>query len=811
MCQMPTGTGKTAVLSSIVQEHLNNVDSEHCVLVVAHRKEIIDQIIETLHNFGLSTEIQQGRIFVESIQKLNYNLKDDAAKFISKHPSLVVIDEAHHAQAKTYKELWNVWPKTKFLGMTATPCRLKKEGFTDLFDKLICAWNIKRFIMEGWLADYEYVAISQDSETKARIDSLKKRGIDGDYQVKEMGTVMDNRACIEQLYRSYKEYVNGRQGIIYAINREHAEHIRCYYKEQGESIMLIDSQTPKGQRDYLMQEYREGEIRIFVNCEIAGEGVDVPNVSFIQMARPTLSLSKYLQQVGRGLRPNPNKEKTIILDNVGMYYMFGLPNEDRDWQKMFMGGQVLPVQNTSNTTKPNHTKTKNADYDQGQNLDMIVIKKIQGSKSKVVIEKKYRGQCPEYVLTKNGKIIADNSFTNIYGFIDGVVRLCSAYDGHYFFYDDNGIFLYESPEKCEILPHQMLKAHDQWGLITYVDLLSGQKYKSMPNIWVCGNASFIEAKDGWHLRHREYSWVLVNRNDIQSDDRLTYFRDIIYDTKYLMTDAQIVMRVLGTEEDGSLVLANENNGKSIMMSFKNGSFSVYSNNKENKWIYDKWGNAFYEKPIARVFDFKSIIQEGDVMEIFKDGGLYGWKKGKNILCKARFKQVLCFSDSKYVLVTSENEPKKDIVVDISGNVVFDKHHIEKLQNNYAFYNEVENNVLKQYSIYLPEGYLSYTSNQEMKIEEFHFFRSFALGSDVLCYFPATLWGSGFYLSDIYVKDGVLHATHIKTQKEVVGFLDEPNQYFFLVSDKGNEWVLNQVTQFNLSGDAGFTFTKSVKF
>lgn len=808
MCQMPTGTGKTVVLSSIIKEFLGSDRAGSQVLVVAHRREILEQIIDTLKTNELSAELSRGSLVVESIQRLTARLKVSDGSLPT--PSFVIIDEAHHSQAKTYKVLWDKWPNARFLGMTATPCRLKNEGFTDLFDKLVCAWNVKRFIMEGWLADYEYVVIKPDSEIKTRIDNLKKRGIDGDYQVKEMGTVMDNRASIEQLYRTYKQYATGRQGIIYAINREHAEHIRCYYEEQGENIMLIDSNTTKIQRDALMKKYREGKIQIFVNCEIAGEGVDVPNVSFIQLARPTLSLSKYLQQVGRGLRPNPNKEKTIILDNVGMYYMFGLPNEDRDWQKMFKGGQVLPSVNVQSASGDRARHIQTHDYDQGHDFEMTVVNKPQESRAKVAIEKKYRGHEQDYILTRNGKVIADKCFSSAYGFVDGIVRFGSYYDAHYYYYDDNGTFLYESARKCEILPQKILKSNNQRGINTYIDLLMGQEYQTMPHVWTVGNASFVEATDGWHLRHKCYAWIVVNRNDVKSLGKISCFKDIVSGKDYVLTDAQIVMRLLGRDEDGSLILSNDNNGHGVLMSYKDGSFFVYSNNKDNKWMYSKWSEALRDKPIARAFDQSSVICDKGTIEVFRRGNLYGWKKGSEILCDAKFMDVVCFSTSKYVLVTSKKEPRKNIVVDLSGNIVYDKHHVERLVDNYAVYRESDDSGFRQYAVYLPECYETCTDKLQMDIEGFHFQLSYDMGDEALCYFPTALLGAGFYLTDIYAKNGVLHATHIKTRKEIIGFINDPNRFYFLLSANGNEWVLSEVTQQNLSGDSGLTIRRPMR-
>ena len=327
MVQMPTGTGKTHLMAAVIKECLCH-QTKTQVLVVAHRRELLEQIRQTLDVFGLSDR----QVRVESIQKLSRH-----ASGTDTMPSLVVIDEAHHALATTYSVLWDRWPKAKFLGLTATPCRMNGAAFTDLFDTLLQSWTIQTFIDKGWLSDFEYVSSSPDSQVVRQIRLLKKRGADGDYQTKELATVMDVPESTEHLYKTYRSFACGKKGIVYAIDREHARHITECYGAHGVSCAMIDAKTPAAERQRTVEQYRRREIDVLVNVDIFSEGYDCPEVEFIQLARPTLSLSKYLQQVGRGMRVSEGKSQVLILDNVGLYQQFGLPTADRDWQQLFLG------------------------------------------------------------------------------------------------------------------------------------------------------------------------------------------------------------------------------------------------------------------------------------------------------------------------------------------------------------------------------------------------------------------------------------------------------------------------------------------
>ena len=558
MAQMPTGTGKTVLLASVVESFLR--EHSNCnVWIVAHRRELVSQIRETIQRVfskthpssltlkGGSTAFPkplspQGTgdvtapprrseplrskvggpskvspdcagwdrlgatclrpadgLTATSASSVNPTsdmmpIKAVSIQWLSKHydeieeePGMIVIDEAHHALAKTYKEMWERFPNAKFLGLTATPCRLNGKGFTDLFDVLVQSWSVPEFISKGRLATYDFVSIKSDSVTQRLIDSLQKRGADGDYQNKEMDMLLNKKPSIERLYRSLEEFGKDRKGIVYAINISHANAIAEFYREHGIAAVAIDSKTPSSLRKELIERFKassntsqnlpfsnhpvnsskitpslftikEGDfskthpssltlkggstafpkplspqgtgdvtapprrseplrskdggaskpspdcavwdrlgaaclrsteglgdrlgmsgaskvspdcagwdrlgaaclraadgvgdrlgaaclratdglapIQVLVNVDIFSEGFDCPDVEFVQLARPTLSLAKYLQMVGRGLRVAKGKKNCVIIDNVGLYRVFGLPSQVWNWNAMFEG------------------------------------------------------------------------------------------------------------------------------------------------------------------------------------------------------------------------------------------------------------------------------------------------------------------------------------------------------------------------------------------------------------------------------------------------------------------------------------------
>ena len=413
MAQMPTGTGKTYLLTAVIDSFVSNNPKEK-VWIVAHRRELVSQIDETVRKFhsysASNTSSLLSSVKAMSIQWLMRHYDE-----IEEEPGMIVIDEAHHALAKTYKEMWERFPKAKFLGLTATPCRLNGKGFTDLFDVLVQSWDVPEFISKGRLATYDFVSIKSDGVTQRLIDSLQKRGADGDYQNKEMDMLLNKKPSIERLYRSLEEYGKDRKGIVYAININHANAIAEFYREHGIAAVAIDSKTPASERRMLIERFKSSSlsfskthpssltlkggstafpkplspqgtgdvtalrcseplrskdggpskvspdcagwdrlaatclrsadrladelapIQVLVNVNIFSEGFDCPDVEFVQLARPTLSLAKYLQMVGRGLRVAKGKKNCVIIDNVGLYRVFGLPSQVWNWNAMFEG------------------------------------------------------------------------------------------------------------------------------------------------------------------------------------------------------------------------------------------------------------------------------------------------------------------------------------------------------------------------------------------------------------------------------------------------------------------------------------------
>lgn len=346
MFQMPTGTGKTRLFTSIISDIKAwsiLTQKENKILIIAHRVELIEQISESLEKYRVVHGIIAGgkernllpQVQVASIQTITHRTNIDVANALS--VDFIIIDEAHHSTANSYRKLWELYPNAKKLGVTATPWRMNHLGFKSVYNKLIISKSIKEFIQEGWLAPYDYYSVNDSSSIKHDIDSISEFDIEGDYKISALEFIMDKQSIHAKLLDSYLKLAKGKKGIIYSISRRHSAHICSQFKKAGINIVSIDSETPRAERRLYVQRFKNGQIDIIVNVDIFSEGFDCPDIEFIQLARPTKSLVKFLQQVGRGLRPVKGKDNCIILDNVGAHIEFSLPDSDREWETEFEG------------------------------------------------------------------------------------------------------------------------------------------------------------------------------------------------------------------------------------------------------------------------------------------------------------------------------------------------------------------------------------------------------------------------------------------------------------------------------------------
>lgn len=340
MLQMPTGTGKTRLFVSIAGDILACRMHDEIipnVLLLVHRKELVNQIAETLASYGLEYGIIQAgakesrfcHIQVASVQSLVRRLQRwERVRF-----EFVIIDEAHHTPSPTYMKILDTFSGAKLLGVTATPHRLDYWGFAHIFDKLIVSPAPMEFIKSGFLSNYEYYSVSPECPIVDEINTIPIEK--GDFAEDSLIHLLDCGSIRSQVVDSYMKYGCGKKAIVYTINKAHNKHLCEEYQKRGINAVSIDCDTSSAERKQLLDAFKKGDIQIICNVNILSEGFDCPDVEVIQITRPTYSLSMYLQQMGRGLRISPGKDKTRFIDNVGSYLRFGLPSEHRSWEKYF--------------------------------------------------------------------------------------------------------------------------------------------------------------------------------------------------------------------------------------------------------------------------------------------------------------------------------------------------------------------------------------------------------------------------------------------------------------------------------------------
>jgi DNA repair protein RadD len=319
----PTGSGKTVMFS-----HISSMVAAKGkrIVIVAHRREIVDQISRALTEMG----VPHGMIVAgqpTGNEPVQVAMVQTLAKRLDKMtaPDLLVIDEAHHGVAGQWRAVTDAWTSTKILGVTAIPERLDGKGLGGAFDVMVQGPTVASLILDGHLAGYEYLA----PPTKLDMSGVKTRG--GDFAIEALAEAVDKPSITGDAVEHYRETLNGRPAIAFCVTVEHAQHVAQQFRDAGFAAASVDGTMTKEARRDLVASLADGRLNVLTSCELISEGVDVPVVAGAILLRPTKSLGMFLQQVGRCLRKKPDGSAAVILDHVGNVHHHGLPDEDRDW------------------------------------------------------------------------------------------------------------------------------------------------------------------------------------------------------------------------------------------------------------------------------------------------------------------------------------------------------------------------------------------------------------------------------------------------------------------------------------------------
>lgn len=343
MLQLPTGAGKTICFVELVKSYWYR--NERC-LIIAHRQELIDQIIEKIRQ-QIGPNVKTGRppslgdgiglikgsekkinekILVASIQTLT---RFNPEQILRLNVKLIVIDEAHHAASNSYKKVIDTLAGAVLIGVTATPCRTDKQGFRDIFDILIQGPSVKTLIGQNFLCNYSLFAYHQQ-----KIDVSQAEIICGDYDLKYLASATN--IVFADIVPTWLKHANGKQTVLFAVNIEQSKRYKnafndnSIFRSKGYKAVHLDWETDKEQRKTIINKFKKGEIKVLCNVSIISEGFDLADMECVQIIRPTISLGLWMQMVGRVLRYRDNKH-AIILDHTDNYARLGLPDIDRKW------------------------------------------------------------------------------------------------------------------------------------------------------------------------------------------------------------------------------------------------------------------------------------------------------------------------------------------------------------------------------------------------------------------------------------------------------------------------------------------------
>lgn len=323
LMQAPTGAGKTAITVFMMGRA---ADAGKRSVFCVHQNELLSQTSRALWKqrleHGMIASTKRRSLLpaqVASVQTWVRRLD------LYEEPDLIIIDECHRSASSTYQKILEAYPNAKVIGLTATPQRTDGKGLDDTYTAIVQGPSIRQLIDAGYLCDYEIFAPPSTLDLSA----LKTRM--GDYDKRELEQTMDKPTITGDAVATYRKHAQGKRCVVMCVSIRHAEHVMESYKASGVPAEMIEGSMTNKERELILDRFRAGKTLVICNVQLLIEGVDIPSIEVVQWLRPTQSLIVWMQGNGRGLRPSDDKEKLLILDQVGNWAKHGLPDDDREW------------------------------------------------------------------------------------------------------------------------------------------------------------------------------------------------------------------------------------------------------------------------------------------------------------------------------------------------------------------------------------------------------------------------------------------------------------------------------------------------
>ena len=342
MYVLATGGGKTVTAGFMVK---GASEKGKRIWFICHRKELVYQAQKTFQVMGMNVGLIMAGETVRPMENIQIGMVQTISRRLDNlvPPDMILFDEAHHTAAGQWRKIYESYPKAFKIGLSATPCRLDGKGLNEFFASMVLGKDTGQLIKEGRLSPYKMYAPSVID-----ISEIGTRG--GDFKREELEKLLSQSKIIGDVITSYCKLALGKKALMFAATVAHSEKLVAEFISAGISAVHVDGKTPKALRDEITAAYSAGEYDVMSNVDLFGEGYDVPDTECIIGCRPTMSLTIYRQQNGRGLRPiyHPDmpqdtieqrhaaiaagsKPHAILIDHAGNCFRHGLPCDEAEW------------------------------------------------------------------------------------------------------------------------------------------------------------------------------------------------------------------------------------------------------------------------------------------------------------------------------------------------------------------------------------------------------------------------------------------------------------------------------------------------